>query len=216
MAASQEMRRLWRQWSSKRARKLMMQGSQCTWELWLQNVMGLKDSQYLSLQLMIKAQHCAHGDRHDPTNPFQGEVVMLNLPGDVSAVSAVPISPSPFMFGGGGHLTDTSGDKQIPTIMQAINDVYSSSAPARVPMSGTERVKDVRAPIQRPIVFLLLRLSSSEEEEEEVNPTTSQLFGRFLRPCRRLLIFTLRLAHQFEFLCQGPNAYSLTNLLLSC
>eukprot|EP00985_Skeletonema_marinoi_P028317 scaffold24532_cov80-Skeletonema_marinoi.AAC.2 len=52
------------------------------WERWVRNFMGLKDSPYRSLQLMIKAKYCAYGNRHDPTNPFQWEVVLLNLPGD--------------------------------------------------------------------------------------------------------------------------------------
>lgn len=51
------------------------------WERWERNFMGLRDSPYRSLQLMIKAKFIAYGDRSDPENPFKWEVVVLNLPG---------------------------------------------------------------------------------------------------------------------------------------
>ena len=43
--------------------------------------MGLTDSPYRSSQLLIKAKYIAYGDRHDINNPFQWEIVVLNLPG---------------------------------------------------------------------------------------------------------------------------------------
>ena len=49
-------------WEKKRDRK---------WERWSRNFMGLTDSPYRSLQLMIKAKFIAYGDRLDAANPFQ-------------------------------------------------------------------------------------------------------------------------------------------------
>ena len=43
--------------------------------------MGLTDSPYRSLQILIKAKYIAHGDRHLHSNPFQWSEAILNLPG---------------------------------------------------------------------------------------------------------------------------------------
>ena len=59
-------------WEKERDRK---------WERWSRNFMGLTDSPYRSLQLMIKAKFIAYGDRLDAANPFQWSEVKLNLPG---------------------------------------------------------------------------------------------------------------------------------------
>eukprot|EP00985_Skeletonema_marinoi_P005574 scaffold2427_cov153-Skeletonema_marinoi.AAC.3 len=39
---------------------------------------------------MIKAKYCAYGDRHDHTNPFQWDAVLLNLPGDEGYDPSLP------------------------------------------------------------------------------------------------------------------------------
>ena len=51
------------------------------WERWLRNFMGMKDSPYRSIQLMIIAKVLAYGDHTDRTNPFHWERIVLNLPG---------------------------------------------------------------------------------------------------------------------------------------
>ena len=43
--------------------------------------MGLRDSPYRSLQLMIKAKYLAYGHRNDKSNPFHWDHITLNLPG---------------------------------------------------------------------------------------------------------------------------------------
>ena len=60
------------------------------WERWVRNFMGLKDSPYRSLQLMIKAKFIAYGDREDESNPFKWHVVVLNLPGDKDYDPSLP------------------------------------------------------------------------------------------------------------------------------
>lgn len=60
------------------------------WERWERNFMGLKDSPYRSLQLMIKAKFIAYGDRKDRRNPFHWEWVVLNLPGSEDYNPALP------------------------------------------------------------------------------------------------------------------------------
>mmetsp|Transcript_20743 Transcript_20743/g.31611 ORF Transcript_20743/g.31611 Transcript_20743/m.31611 type:complete len:325 (-) Transcript_20743:1948-2922(-) len=60
------------------------------------------------------------------------------------ATTAIPKSPSHFMFGGGGggHPNNKSVVWKIPPSMPAINDTHSSSGiSACVPTSGTERVQ---------------------------------------------------------------------------
>ena len=46
--------------------------------------MGLTDSPYRSLQLLMKAKFIAYGDRMNKKNPFQWKIVKLNLPGSDS------------------------------------------------------------------------------------------------------------------------------------
>jgi hypothetical protein len=50
------------------------------WERWVRNWMGLRDSPYRSIQLMIIAKEQAYGNRLDTNNPFQWSQVVLNLP----------------------------------------------------------------------------------------------------------------------------------------
>eukprot|EP00956_Cyclotella_meneghiniana_P004556 scaffold5607_cov45-Cyclotella_meneghiniana.AAC.4 len=52
------------------------------WERWVRNWMGLRDSPGRSGQMMVIAKEMAYGDRRDPSNPFQWERVVLNLPGN--------------------------------------------------------------------------------------------------------------------------------------
>jgi len=56
-------------------------GRERVWERWSRNFMGMTDSPYRSLQLVIVAKHVAYGDRNDDHNPFQWKLVRLNLPG---------------------------------------------------------------------------------------------------------------------------------------
>ena len=51
------------------------------WERWERNWMGLTVSPYRSAQMMMVAKEVAEGNRKDPHNPFQWEVIVLNLPG---------------------------------------------------------------------------------------------------------------------------------------
>lgn len=60
------------------------------WERWVRNWMGMRDSPYRSGQLMIIAKEMAYGDRHDPSNPFQWELVILNLPGSPNRNPMLP------------------------------------------------------------------------------------------------------------------------------
>eukprot|EP00984_Skeletonema_dohrnii_P022484 scaffold11603_cov72-Skeletonema_dohrnii-CCMP3373.AAC.1 len=50
-------------------------------ERWTRNFMGMKDSPYRSIQLMLVTKWMAYGDRLDKDNPYQWERVELNLPG---------------------------------------------------------------------------------------------------------------------------------------
>ena len=54
------------------------------WERWAKNFMGIADSPYLSLQLLIhiKLIAIAYGERKDPLNSFQWSHPKLNIPGD--------------------------------------------------------------------------------------------------------------------------------------
>ena len=69
------------QWEDGRVRK---------WERWTRNFMGLCDSPYRSLQLMIKAKYLAYGDRKDRSNPFHWARVTLNLPGAATYNPTLP------------------------------------------------------------------------------------------------------------------------------
>ena len=46
--------------------------------------MGLTESPYQSLQLLIHVKFIAYGERNDPLNPFQWSHTKMNLPGDKS------------------------------------------------------------------------------------------------------------------------------------
>ena len=52
-------------------------------ERWSRNLMGLTDSPYRSLQLLlkVKAKHVAYGNQLKTSNPFGWSKVVLNLPG---------------------------------------------------------------------------------------------------------------------------------------
>ena len=56
-------------------------GKRVSWERWVRNWMGLKDSPFRSIQWMIRLKFEAYGDKDDPNNPFQYDRVELNLPG---------------------------------------------------------------------------------------------------------------------------------------
>ena len=43
--------------------------------------MGMRDSPYRSLQMLLMAKYIAYGNRKDRSNPFHWERVVLNLPG---------------------------------------------------------------------------------------------------------------------------------------
>ncbi|KAL7468881.1 hypothetical protein ACHAXS_009127 [Conticribra weissflogii] len=60
------------------------------WERWCRNWMGLTDSPYRSLQMMLKAKHVAYGNRRCIKNPFRWELVILNLPGSESYNPTLP------------------------------------------------------------------------------------------------------------------------------
>jgi hypothetical protein len=51
------------------------------WERWTQNWMGLRDSPYRSIQMAVVAKIAAYGDKDLPSNQFQWDRVVLNLPG---------------------------------------------------------------------------------------------------------------------------------------
>jgi hypothetical protein len=72
---------------------LKLVGAQWTakqWERWLHNFMGMRDSPYRSIQLMIIAKFLAYGDHRDRTNPFHWERILLNLPGSASYDPTLP------------------------------------------------------------------------------------------------------------------------------
>jgi len=60
------------------------------WERWARNFMGLRDSPYRSLQLMLMAKQLSYGKRTDPNNPFAWERVVLNLPGSETYDPSLP------------------------------------------------------------------------------------------------------------------------------
>ena len=57
------------------------QGRNRIWERWHRNFMGMRDSPYRCMQMMLKAKYCAYGDRKKASNPFKWDRVVLNLPG---------------------------------------------------------------------------------------------------------------------------------------
>ena len=54
------------------------------WERWAKNFIGLTDSPYLSLQLLIHVKFIAYRERKDALNPFQWIHTKLNLSGEES------------------------------------------------------------------------------------------------------------------------------------
>lgn len=60
------------------------------WERWVRNFMGMRDSPYRSLQMMIMAKFVAYGDRRDKSNPFNWKFIVLNLPGDPDYDPSLP------------------------------------------------------------------------------------------------------------------------------
>ena len=50
-------------------------------ERWCKNWTGLRDSQYRSIQLLIRLKIEAYGNWWDRSNPFHWERVIYNLPG---------------------------------------------------------------------------------------------------------------------------------------
>ena len=60
------------------------------WERWERNWMGLRDSPYRSLQWQVRLKIEVYGDRHDRTNPFHWEKVVMNLPGSTGYRASLP------------------------------------------------------------------------------------------------------------------------------
>jgi hypothetical protein len=60
------------------------------WERWCRNWMGLRDSPYRSLQMLLTAKVIAYGRRNDPGNAFGWKEVILNLPGSWDYDSTMP------------------------------------------------------------------------------------------------------------------------------
>ena len=60
------------------------------WERWAKNIMGLIDSPYQYLQLLVHVNFIAYGERKDPLNSFQWSHAKLNLPGDKSYAPKLP------------------------------------------------------------------------------------------------------------------------------
>ena len=60
------------------------------WECWANNFMGLTDSPYWYLQLLIHAKFIAYGERNYPLNPFQWSHSKPNLTGDESYTPKLP------------------------------------------------------------------------------------------------------------------------------
>ena len=60
------------------------------WECWDKNFMGLTDSPYRYLQLLIHVKFIAHGERKDALKPFQWIHSKLNLKGDKSCTPKLP------------------------------------------------------------------------------------------------------------------------------
>ena len=60
------------------------------WECWANNFMGLTDSPYWYLQLLIHAKFIAYGERNYPLKPFQWRHAKLNLPGEKSYTPQFP------------------------------------------------------------------------------------------------------------------------------
>ena len=77
------------------------EGRTRSWERWGRNFMGLRDSPYRSMQMMLMAKYVAYGDRLDPLNPFAWEKVILNLPG---SEGYDPSFPWVMKVRGDGHL----------------------------------------------------------------------------------------------------------------
>ena len=71
------------------------------WERWCRNFMGLTDSPYHSLPMLIRAKQMTYGDRLDENNPFQWSKVVLNLPG---SKEYDPTWPWGYKVGLDGHL----------------------------------------------------------------------------------------------------------------
>jgi hypothetical protein len=59
-------------------------------EAWYRNFMGMKDSPYRSIQMMLRAKVEAYGDRKQHDNPFGWDRVVLNLPGNPQFDSSLP------------------------------------------------------------------------------------------------------------------------------
>lgn len=59
------------EWEAKRRNK---------WERWARDCMGLADSPYRAIQVILWAKEIALGSKSDPANPFQWDRVELNLP----------------------------------------------------------------------------------------------------------------------------------------
>ena len=70
-------------------------------ELWAKNFMGLTDSLYRYLQLLIDVKFIDYGERKDPLKPFQWSQAKLNLTRDEYYT---PKLPWVMKVSSGGHL----------------------------------------------------------------------------------------------------------------
>ena len=60
------------------------------WEHWDKNFMGLTDSPYRHLQLLVHVKFKDYEERKDPLNPFQWSHANMNIPGDESYTPKLP------------------------------------------------------------------------------------------------------------------------------
>ena len=51
------------------------------WLVWTKNLMGFRSSPYNSVKMYLIVEEVIRGDRHDAENPFQWDLIRLNLPG---------------------------------------------------------------------------------------------------------------------------------------
>jgi hypothetical protein len=61
-----------------------------SWERWTRNFMGMRDSPYRSIQMVLVAKVMAYGNREEPNNPFQWQKIVLNLPGSEQYDARLP------------------------------------------------------------------------------------------------------------------------------
>ena len=63
--------------------------TKAVWEAWTRMAMGLRPSPYQAVQSGLRAKRVALGDRHDESNVFRWDRVILNLPVEEKIVTPV-------------------------------------------------------------------------------------------------------------------------------